>query len=266
MAVPEHVTRDWLGAYRALLANQGLNAADVLSAALQPAPEPQPALFSLAQMLAQPELLTGQLDQESARKVAARGPEHDRLHRATLTVLHQDFALKIIAPLVLRLFRDGAAPAPDPERIFLCHLDSGNSESHWRQVPANGPALQTEAFIAAISEQMSAWYPVFRVHYGVSPGAYWSSVGLALGAPFSAVWNRADPTTLCALATAWLNQFRCDANRFIDWIPAQFSNQPCALPQRRGCCLKYLLPDGGYCGTCGIYRKERLKALSLRCK
>lgn len=266
MAAPEPARRDWLGAYRALLADQGLDSAEVLSAALQPAPAPQPALFSLAKMLEQPGLLTRQLDHQRTLQAVPARPEHARLRTATLTVLHQDLALRIIAPLVLRLFRDGSAPAPDPDRIFLCHLKSGSTDSHWRQAPDPSQALQTTEFIDRLGQQMSAWYPVFRAHCGISPGAYWSSVGLALGAPFSAVWDRADPSALCDLATAWLEQFQCDANRFIDWIPAQFSNRPCALPQRRGCCLKYLLPDGGYCGTCGIYRKERMNALSTCCK
>lgn len=261
MGAPEVTAWEWHSAYRTLLAAHDLDAGEVLSEALQPAPDPQPALFSLAQMLEAPTLLDEQLNRATGAK-----PTHSsqqRLRTATISVLHQDLALRIVAPLVLRLFRDGITPALDPNRVFLTHVTQGSPDSRWQHATDPEVSLSMAEFVAQLARQMSDWYPVFRQHYSVSPGAYWSSVGLALGAPFSAVWNRVDPGALCTLATAWLRQFTCDANRFIDWIPARFDNQPCALPQRRGCCLKYLLPDGGYCGTCGIYRKERMDAACL---
>ncbi|HET8848481.1 MAG TPA: (2Fe-2S)-binding protein [Marinobacter sp.] len=258
MAAHEITPWDWPGAYRALLAECDLDAGTVLSGALQPAPDPQPALFSLAQMLEAPGLLIAQLDRAAATGYEPPHPSQQRRRIATLSVLHQDLALRIIAPLALRLFRDGTTPALDPNRVFLTHLAQGRPDGQWRHAIDPELSLKTADFVSQLARQMCDWYPVFRRHYGVSPGAYWSSVGLALGAPFSAVWNRVDPTALCRLATAWLNQFNCDANRYIDWIPARFNNQPCALPQRRGCCLNYLLPNGGYCGTCGIYRRERM--------
>ena len=87
-------------------------------------------------------------------------------------------------------------------------------------------------FVQSVGEITAQWYPVFRRQLGVSPGAYWSSIGLGLGAPFSAVWNLAEPHALCQLAQGWLEQFQNDANRFIDWIPAVFGEQASPMAAR----------------------------------
>lgn len=272
MAAPDTDNRQWPQRYHDLLAKAGLDREaelqgalkEALNGALQPQERRQPALMSLTQCLSQPERLTRQIrddyaDARTARAVTAR-----------LSVLQQDLALNIIAPLTLRLFLQGEAPLPDPDRIFLTMLPprtafNAGDTAPTRWVMANsGIPVSVRGFVSGMADLANDWYPMFRQALGVSPGAYWSSIGLGLGAPFSVVWNRAEPTALCQLAQAWLKQFECDANRFIDWIPTEFSQQPCAIPQRRGCCLKYLLPDGGYCGTCGIYRKERIAAARPR--
>ncbi len=256
MDAPEPELRLWPEHYRQLLAGAGLDRDTELAGALQPEDINRPALFSLAQGLREPELLRQQVrtdypDAQDNRSVTAR-----------LSVLQQDLALNIIAPLTLRLFLHGKAPLPDPERIFLGALHPGEQPSpRWFLATTEAPVDVCE-FVSGMEAQVNAWYPVFRQSLGISPGAYWSSIGLGLGAPFSVVWNRGEPSAVCQLAQAWLNQFECDANRFIDWIPAEFSGQSCAIPQRKGCCLKYLLPEGGYCGTCGIYRKERMAMVS----
>lgn len=243
-------------AYQDLLAASGLEAEATLSAALQPVKSERRGVLSLAQCLEQPSLLTHQVARDYPD---ANDP---RRLRAYLSVLQQDLALNVLAPLTLRLFRDGRAPLPRANRIFLAPAeDSAQTTSRWYQVPGE-PPVDEWTFVSGMGAQTRAWYPVFRQELGVSPGAYWSSVGLGLGAPFSVVWNQVEPVSLCAQAQAWLSQFTNDANRFIDWIPAVFGNQHTAIPQRRGCCLKYLLPGGGYCGTCGVYRKERMAALS----
>lgn len=251
--VPAEAATQWLTDYHNLLARHGLDATTLMDSALTPANREQPALFSLAQLLANPDLLQQQVlkDYQDA--------DHPRLRKARLSVLHQSLALQIIGPLVIRLFRDGSSAALDPRRVFLCPTTSTPADpSRWQYAASKQEILEPEAFIRILSEQMQDWYGVFRQHFGVSPGAYWSSVGLALGAPYSVVWNRVNPAELCKQADSWLAQFKCEANRYIDWIPAEFSQQWCAIPQRKGCCLKYLLPGGGYCGTCGIYRKERI--------
>lgn len=258
MAAPESALRQWPEQYRQLLVGAGLDRDTELAAALQPQDTNRPALFSLSQGLQQPDLLRQQIradypDAQSARAVTAR-----------LSVLQQDLALNIIAPLTLRLFLHGEAPLPDPDRIFFGALRPGNEQpSRWFQATTSAP-VNVSDFVSGVEALVNAWYPVFRKALGVSPGAYWSSIGLGLGAPFSVVWNRGEPAAVCRLAQSWLKQFECDANRFIDWIPAEFSHQPCAIPQRKGCCLQYLLPEGSYCGTCGIYRKERMEAARHR--
>ena len=257
MAEPERIPRigPWIRDYGHLLSRSGLDRESVLNEALQMSGGEQIGLFSLDQCLEQPSLLLSQ--------VGIDYPDNDdsRARRALLSVLQQDLALSVIAPLALTLFRDGHAPLPDAKRIFLAPADhQTQTASRWFQVPG-GDLVDEETFVRSAGEITTQWYPVFRRQLGVSPGAYWSSVGLGLGAPFSAVWNRVEPRALCPLAQGWLEQFRNDANHFIDWIPAVFGNQATAIPQRRGCCLKYLLPEGGYCGTCGVHRKERLAAL-----
>ncbi len=244
---------DWLVDYHNLLARHDLDRNSLLTSALVPANRQPPALFSLAQVLANPSLLEKQVLEDY--------PEagHPRLRRARVSVLHQSLALQIIGPLVIRLFRDGSSIDLNPERIFLCREDSSaDGHSRWDYSASGQERLEPDEFIRVLGKQMQHWYPLFRQQFGVSPGSYWSSVGLALGAPYSLVWNQVNVDDLCQQASAWLTRFECEANRYIDWIPAQFSHQRCAIPQRRGCCLKYLLPEGSYCGTCGIYRKERL--------
>lgn len=244
---------DSLADYHNLLARHGLDRNSLLTSALVPANRQQPALFSLAQLLDTPSRLEKQVLEDYP------DAEHPRLHRARVSVLHQNLALQIIGPLVIRLFRDGSSINLNPERIFLIREGYSSEElSRWHYSASDQERLEPGEFIRVLGKQMQHWYPVFRRQFGVSPGSYWSSVGLALGAPYSLVWNQVSADELCQQASAWLTQFECEANRYIDWIPAQFSGARCAIPQRRGCCLKYLLPEGGYCGTCGIYRKERM--------
>ncbi|PHQ24465.1 hypothetical protein CLH62_16310 [Marinobacter guineae] len=257
MAGPEAagIPGAWSERYARLLQASGLDTESVFGQALQPAPGERRALFSLAQCLEQPALLIDQVARDYPHASDARAI------RAQVSVLQQDLALSIIGPLTLRLFRDGRSPLPDPDRIFLAPVGQGaQTISRWFHV-AYGGLVDEPAFIRSLGRLASDWYPVFRKALGVSPGAYWSSIGLGLGAPFSAVWNLAEPEALCDLAQRWLEEFGNDANQFIDWIPAVFGEQRTAIPQRKGCCLRYLLPEGGYCGTCGVYRKERLAAL-----
>lgn len=91
--------------YHQLLRSTGLDARQVLSGALAPFEAPRPALRSLAQYLAQPEQLHQQLREEQPDATTPR------LQRAYLSVLQQDLALQVIAPLTLRLFRDGPGAA-----------------------------------------------------------------------------------------------------------------------------------------------------------
>jgi len=246
----------WAREYSYLLSQSGLDRESVVNEALQPSVGARSGLFSLDQCLEQPSLLLSQVGIEYPDNA---GP---RAVRAFISVLQQDLALSVIAPLTLRLFRDGHAPLPDAKRIFLGPADKQTqTASRWFQVPG-GERVDEETFVRSAGALTAGWYPAFRRQLGVSPGAYWSSMGLGLGAPFSAVWNRAEPQALCQLAQGWLKQFQNDANQFIDWIPAVFGGQATAIPQRKGCCLKYLLPEGGYCGTCGVHRKERLAALT----
>ncbi|MDX1561210.1 MAG: (2Fe-2S)-binding protein [Marinobacter sp.] len=257
MAEPDRnrVIGPWASEYSQLLTQSGLDREAVLSEALQPSVGALSGLFSLAQCLEQPSLLLNQAGIESSEKTEPRAV------RAFVSVLQQDLALSVVAPLTLRLFRDGQAPLPDPQRIFLAPGDKQTpTASRWFQVPG-GELVDEETFVRSAGALTAGWYPAFRHQLGVSPGAYWSSIGLGLGAPFSAVWNRVEPQALCQLAQGWLEQFQNEANQFIDWIPAVFGEQTTAIPQRKGCCLKYLLPEGGYCGTCGVHRKKRLAAL-----
>jgi len=258
MVAPESATNRecWVERYDRLLQASGLDREAILAQSLQAPAQERRGLISLAQCLEQPELLVQQIRHDYPDAT------HNKAVRAYASVLQQDLALSVLAPLTLSLFRDGQAPLADPARIVLTPVEeAGQTASRWFQVPGQ-PMASEQGFRHGMAEQTEAWYPVFRKQLGVSPGAYWSSVGLGLGAPFSAVWNQADPTSVCDLAQQWLDAFRNDANRFIDWIPAVFAGQRTAIPQRRGCCLRYLLPGGGYCGTCGVYRKERMATLS----
>lgn len=233
----------------------GISEADIRQSYTLKGHDTRPAeALTLAEYLAEPERLAREVDQ------SIPGVGHQKQRRIRVSVLHQNLALEVIAPLTMRLFLEGETRLPSSADIILVRGEDSPSWS-WLET---APTVDTDTFVLSMAEQVQAWYPVFRNALGVSPGAYWSSVGLGFGMPFSSLYNVAPPDQLCTLATRWLNRFDCEANRFIDWIPAVFNGQSMAIPQRRGCCLKYLLPEGGYCGTCGVYRKERIARLSPR--
>lgn len=243
------ITWIWGQRYGELLDQAGVCATSLLEHASPPTSDGGGT--SLANFLDHPDLLGAALQLQAGQRADLRDL---RVHAS---VLQQDLALSIIAPLVMRLFLEGKSHLPEPDRISLSAL---GQTLQWRFGPSDtlvGPGL----FVGRTAELVNNWYPMFRQQFGVSPGAYWSSIGLALCAPFSALYDKAPPDTLCREATRWLQKFDCDARKFIDWIPARFNQHRCAIPQRRGCCLKFKLPQGGYCGTCGVYRKERLAAM-----
>lgn len=254
--------KTWPERYRELLASADLNAESVLSKALLasqdlecPVALSPPIFLSLGQCLNNPELLQQQVQADYANVT------DKRTLLTYLSVTHLDLVYAIIAPLILRLFLHGQAPLPDVDRLFLGPAENGKVMSRWFQA-ASGKQVGVTEFSQGLAQQLSDWYLVFRHKLGISPGAYWSNTGLALSAPFSAVWNTASSEAVCALAQEWLAQFACDAQRFIEWLPTGSNGQRYAIPQRRGCCLKYQLPEGDYCGTCGVYRKARLADLN----
>lgn len=244
---------DWAGRYRQLLNLAGTdgNSIKAYRDSLNiPSEGGADSRTSLDDCLHRPEVLRSALHRSA-------GPGADfRELRIHASVLQQKLALYVIAPLTLGLFLDGESPLPDPEHIYLEPIGHTGGWS-WG---ASGLPLGMDEFPRQVAVQVNAWYPFFREEFGVSPGAYWSSVGLGLCAPFSALYDKAPPDRLCAEATQWLNRFDCAARNFIDWIPVTRDRLPCAIPQRRGCCLKFQLPEGSYCGTCGVYRKQRLAA------
>lgn len=210
------------------------------------------APVSLAGCITRPDLLRLRLSEPADRPLSAQ------MLRIRASVLHQDLALTVVAPLVCDFLFEGDTDSLAPENIWL--VDHRGSGPAWYR-ENTGVRMSPDQFIKQASAEVTRWYPMFRQILGVSPGAYWSSIGLAFSAPFSALYDSTPPEHLCQAATDWLALFDCDARRFIDWIPAEFDRHPCAIPQRRGCCLKYRLPGGVRCGTCGLYRKERMATL-----
>ena len=207
--------QSWRDVYHQRLKEDGLDPELILTQALsyRETQGNQSNLFSLAQCLEAPELLIQQVGKDYSDTCI---PKHQR---AYLSVIHQDLALSVIAPLALQLFRDGNVLLPNPSQIFMAPLEhEGQTHSRWFSV-AGQTEVDEQGFIACMGELTTNWYPVFRRTLGVSPGSYWSSTGLGLGAPFSAVWNLAQPKPTCHLAQRWLNAFENDANRFADWIP-----------------------------------------------
>jgi hypothetical protein len=255
MAKITHTAANWPERYQQLLAGSGLSAEAVLSKALVSKTPHATAVLTLQQCLSTPPLFQQQLQDDYP------GVTDQRSLRAHLSVSHLDLMLYAIAPLILRLFLHGQAPLPTPNHLLLSPASGNRVTFRWFH---NGVGKQVGVaeFVQAMAQQLKDWYPVFRHQLNVSPGAYWSTTGLALSAPFSLVWNTVNPVAVCALAQEWLAQFDCDARRFLEWIPAGPVSQQHAIPQRRGCCLKYQLPDGGYCGTCGVYRKARLAEIN----
>lgn len=242
----------WLTDYQSLLLESGLDQDELADRARLPAA--LPAGPSLGQCLADPWRF---------RAGFGNGLDEQGL-RVRASVLHQALALTILAPVATRFLLTGEAHLPDDDSIWLAP-DPSHDPMPWHAERSQPRATlqDPDEFFSVMAARSRAWYPVFRGALGVSPGAYWSSMGLGFCAPLTAMYDRLEPARLCDQATRWLAEFDCDARRYIDWMPARFGDNTCAIPQRRGCCLKFKLPDGGYCGTCGIYRRERLRALEL---
>ncbi len=247
-------TVEWQQRYRRLLEAADMQAVEFKGAAAPrvTGADDRAGSLSLAEGLRDPARIRRWLDEH-------RRPGSPREKRAAAAVLQQDLSLQMLAPLTIRLLLEGRTALPGPEDLVLLDTDAPYCWV-WNGV---GPVVDTAAFIPAISARLLSWYPVFRSALRVAPGAYWSSAGLALSAPFSALYNRAPPEWLCREASDWLARFPCPASRYIDWIPARLADNRCALPQRRGCCLRFATPAAEYCGTCGIYRKERMQALAV---
>lgn len=176
--------------------------------------------------------------------------------RTLASVLQQNLALQVIGPLTLTLFLDRHTVLPPPDDIWL---DTSTPSGQWHYRTDRGERVDEASYVEAMPTRLNDWYRVFRKQLGVSAGAYWSSAALALCAAYTPLYDCAPPQPLCDEATHWLARFDCDAHRFVTWLQVNLGGGPRAIPQRRGCCQKYRLPDGGYCGTCGIYRKDRLK-------
>ncbi|MDX1754569.1 MAG: (2Fe-2S)-binding protein [Marinobacter sp.] len=239
--------RNPLASYRLLLEQSGCDRDLLRPEPQSTAGKPGKSVVSLANILVHPERFRLLLQGAAARQ----GTDT----RTLASVLHQNLALQVIGPLVVDLFLDHQTTLAQPASIWL---ELGDSSGQWH-FERSGDLVGEKVFTERTAAQARDWYRTFRKDLGVSAGAYWSSTGLAFCAPYSALYNLAPPDALCRQATDWLARFDCDAKRFIDWIPFSFNQQACAIPQRRGCCQKYRLPDGAYCGTCGIYRKERLQ-------
>lgn len=245
----------WPHRYRAMLADHQLDAGQLLDDALHIPNPNQPPLFSLAQALENPELLRQQIAEDYP---GVAGPDMV----ARLSVLQLNLMISVISPHTLQLFRNGASSLPNPKHIYLTAMDKDHPRDYrWFLVPGE-KAKDVSDFVNETATQLEHWYRVFRQPLGVSPGAFWSSAALALGAPFSAVWNRAGASEVCDMAGEWLREFNCPARRYMEWLPAGKGPGEMAIPQRRGCCLDYRLPGGRYCGTCGVHRKKRLAALN----
>ena len=99
MVVAEYKGFDWLAGYDRLLRASNLDPLTVLSAALPANETDRPVRLSLAEALAEPDRLRQRLVQEYPYTT------EPRLQRAGLSVLHQDLALSVIAPLCGRSVR-----------------------------------------------------------------------------------------------------------------------------------------------------------------
>lgn len=243
-------TEQWHSDYQTLVRDAGLGREELVARARLPAT--LPAGPSLAECLADPWRF---------RDGLGSGLSEQGL-RVRASVLHQALALTILSPVATRFLLTGAAHLPEDGALWLAP-DPETNPIPWHAEQAQPAASlhDPEVFFDVLAARARAWYPVFRGALGVSPGAYWSSMGLSFCAPFTALYDRLEPARLCDQAGRWLAQFDCDARRYIDWIPAWLGDGACAIPQRRGCCLKFKLADRGYCGTCGIYRRERMQTL-----
>lgn len=111
MAVTEVCGDHWLASYRQLLTGHGLSPQNTLNSALAQDAGQRPALFSLAQVLARPELLENQLLEDYPDAC------HPRMHKARVSVLHQSLALQVIAPGCYSCSGMESAP-PEPRPNF----------------------------------------------------------------------------------------------------------------------------------------------------
>ena len=124
----------WRDLYCQRLKEDGLDPELILTQALcrrdsqgNPQEHPQDSLsslFSLAQCLKNPDLLIQQVRNDYSAAATAQ------LQRAYLSVIHQDLALSVIAPLTLQLFRMAKSGSPAPTRSFWRRLSAKARRPH----------------------------------------------------------------------------------------------------------------------------------------
>lgn len=173
-------------------------------------------------------------------------------------LLARDLLLKWLGPLTVRQILDTQAPAPDSTPLNI----------EWRAdslgfvlAPSvlSTPGLELDRWVASVRNWLTMLEAAFRTQLRVGKGAFWSSAALALAMPWTRLQNFRPAEELEAGSLAWLTYLDDRLPRYLRWREAHAEGQARKLPNRRGCCLRYRLPEQpNLCGTCGRRKQADL--------
>ncbi len=184
--------------------------------------------------------------------------------RVSASQVFKRLCLDVLYTLILQSLLEQKLPPLTPALLFARWSEQkGMVDLAYAQDLADGAAAgglgeQSQSFIASFNQLMNDLHGLFHTELRVSNGSYWSSGALALVRPWSQLLKRvsdSDSEPLAQAATAYLDQFEPRLRRFMDWeLTGQGDGSQVWRPRRHGCCLKYRLPEGSLCGTCGRHR------------
>lgn len=173
-------------------------------------------------------------------------------------LLARDLFLKWLGPLTLIQILEAQAPAPDSTPLDIEWRPE--SLGFWL-TPAtpHTPGLTLAPWRVSVRDWLTQLEEAFRTQLRVGKGAFWSSAALALAMPWTRLQSFRPADELESGSHAWLAYLDDRLPRYLRWREAHAEGKTRKYPNRRGCCLRYRLPEQpNLCGTCGRRKQEDL--------
>lgn len=234
---------DLMADYGRLLEQAGSDPSATVSGHLKTPNDPPLSAPVTSDLLADSGLAARCLDQTVPRLNAP-----DR--RTAATVLWQRLSLDLLAPACVLWMIRQQLPLHLPDQIGWC-LETGN----WAQLGAPESSRQTpDEALESLGYWLDTMQQLFRGHWQVSKSGFWSSAALATARPYSLLFMQVPGHQWRSQAERWLQLMPAPIARYLNWEDIERQGTTLTIPRRKGCCLKFRLPDGKLCGTCGIRR------------
>ncbi|PAV25244.1 hypothetical protein CF392_11960, partial [Tamilnaduibacter salinus] len=170
--------------------------------------------------------------------------------RTAATVLWQRLSLDLLAPACVLWMAQKTLRLHTPDQIGW-HPDTGD----WARLDApESPIELPDDALATLTQWLEIMEHLFRGHWQVSKSGFWSSAALATARPYSLLFMQVPGHEWRPQAERWLERMPSPIARYLSWEDVERHGTTLTIPRRKGCCLKFQLPDGKLCGTCGIRR------------